>query len=95
MIHIDFADGHSEWLTDEQLKEKYPDLHAALRKPAPLKEYGDMLKKIRQRRDISLREMSKRIGCKASDLSNIEQGYVEATAEQVEAYQRLQQEVIL
>lgn len=31
MIHLDFADGTSAWLTDEQLKEQHPELYAKLR----------------------------------------------------------------
>ena len=95
MIHIDFADGHSEWLTDEQLKEKCPELHAHMHRPIPHKEYGAKLKAIRIKRALTLREMSKRIGCSGAELSDIERGVTPATVEQVEAYQRLQQEIIL
>jgi len=92
MIHLDFADGTSAWLTDEQLKEQHPELYAALRQPAPHKEYGQKLRDIRVKHDISQREMARLAGCKTSELSAVESGREPATPEMIEAYQRLQQE---
>lgn len=95
MIHLDFSDGTSIWLTEEELKEQYPELHALRSQPAPHKDYGAKLRNIRIKHDLTLREMAKRIGCSASELCNVEQGRSEASMELIEEYQRLQQEVKL
>ena len=94
MIHLDYADGTSAWLTAEELKEKHPELHAIMNRPTPHKEYGEKLKQIRIKHRLTLREMAKRVGCRASELSNVEIGVTEASMELVEEYQRLQQERI-
>lgn len=94
MIHLDYADGTSAWLTDEQLKEKHPELYAKLRQPTPHKEYGEKLKQIRQNHNLTIREMAKLTNCKASYLCDVELGRIAAPMDLVEEYQRLQQRVI-
>ena len=94
MIHLDFVDGTSDWLTDEQLKEQHPELYAKLRQPEPYKEYGQKLKAIRQKRDYCVRELAKMLNMKGSEICDIEQGRVMPSQEVVDFYGRLQQRVI-
>jgi len=86
MIHLDLADGTSEWLTDDQLKEKYPELYLALRKPASYAEYGGKLRGIRVQQEVTQLEMARLLGISVSAISDIEQGRIEPTQEQVDAY---------
>lgn len=86
MIHIHTRDGH-EWLTEEQFKEKHPALHAAIHTPRPFNEGGEKIKRLRQKYDMTLRELSKATGISLGDLSAIETGRVEATQEQIDAIQ--------
>jgi ribosome-binding protein aMBF1 (putative translation factor) len=90
MIHLDYADGTSEWLTDEQLKEKHPELYAKLRQPEPYREHGQKLKAIRQQNDYSIRELAKMLKVKGSDVCDIEQGRVMPSQDTVDFYGRLQ-----
>jgi len=85
MIHLDYADGTSAWLTDDQLKEKHPELYAIIRAPRPFNEGGEKIKKLRQKHDMSVRELAKAAGIGLADLSSIETGRVEATQEQIDA----------
>lgn len=94
MIHLDFADGTSKWLTDEQLKEQHPELYAKLRQPEPYREYGQKLKAIRQKHDYCVREIAKMLNMKGSEICDIEQGRVMPSQEVVDFYGRLQQRVI-
>lgn len=94
MIHLDYADGTSAWLTDEQLKEKHPELYAKLRQPVPYAEYGRKLRNLRVKNDCSLRELAKLAGVRASELSDIELGRVMPSQEIVDIYGTLKQRVI-
>lgn len=94
MNHIDFADGTSAWLTDEQLKQQYPDLHANLMQPQPHKEYGQKLKTMRQKRDYCISELAKMLNMKISKISDIEQGKVMPSQEVVDFYGTLKQRVV-
>ena len=94
MIHLDYADGTSAWLTDEQLKEKHPELYASLRQPEPYKEYGNRLKAIRQKKDYTIRELAKMLGLTGKELCDIELGRAEPPQRVVDFYGRLQQRVI-
>jgi len=86
MIHLDFADGTSAWLTDEQLKDQHPELYTSLRQPVPYQEYGRKLRDRRVKHEITLREMAKICGMKASELSSIELGRVMPSQEVVDCY---------
>jgi len=94
MIHLDYADGTSAWLNDEQLKEKHPELYAKLRQPVPYEEYGQRLRKIRQNKDYCVREIAKMLNMKGSEICDIELGRVMPSQEIVDFYGRLQQRVI-
>jgi DNA-binding transcriptional regulator YiaG len=85
MIHIDFKDGTSRWFTEEQFKTEMPDLYAYLRAPRPFKESGEKIKKLRQKADMTVRELAKSSGIGLGDLSAIEAGRVEPTQEQMVA----------
>ena len=91
MIHLDFADGTSAWLSDEELREKHPELYAKLRKPVPYEEYGHKLQKIRQKNDYTVREIAKMLNLKGSDICDIELGRVMPSQEVVDFYGRMQQ----
>lgn len=78
MIHIHTADGKHEWLTQEELASKYPDMHARINRPRPFEEDGKRLKYKRMDADMSLRETAKQIGISATTLSEIELGFIEA-----------------
>lgn len=93
MIHIDYADGTSAWLTDEQLKEKHPALYAVLRAPKPYAEYGRKLRDLRVKNGFSLRELASLLNIKASELSEIETGKVMPSQEIVDYYGTLKQRV--
>ena len=84
MIHIHTRDGH-EWLTEEQLKEKYPALHAAVFAPRPFNEGGEKIKALRKKHNLTVRKLAKAAGIGLADLSSIETGRVEATQEQIDA----------
>ena len=86
MIHINRGDGKHEWLTTEQVKEKYPLLDAAINRPAPFKEFANKLKEIRKAKNITLREMAMHLNMSASALSGIEQGHIVATQKVVDEY---------
>lgn len=89
MIHVDYADGTSAWLTDEQLKERHPELYAALRRPAPYVAEGEKLRKIRVSMDYSVREVARMLGIKAAEVCDIELGRVAPTQSVVDFYGRL------
>ena len=93
MIHIDFSDGTSAWLTDTQMKEQHPELYARLRQPAPHKEHGHKLRNIRTEKGLTVREMAKLTNCKMSYLCDVELGRIAAPMDLVEEYQRLNQRI--
>ena len=84
MIHIDFKDGSSKWFTDEQLKKEEPELYAIFRVPRPFNEGGEIIKKARQKADITTRELAKACGFPLGLMSDIETGKTEATQEQID-----------
>jgi ribosome-binding protein aMBF1 (putative translation factor) len=94
MIHLDYADGTSAWLTDEQLKAQHPELYSKLRQPVSYEEYGQQLRKIRQKKDYTVREIAKMLNLKGSDICDIELGRVMPSQEVVDFYSRMQQRVI-
>lgn len=84
MIHVHTRDGH-EWLTEEEFKLKHPALYAAVNAPRPFNEAGEIIRKARQRADMTVRELAKATGIPLGELSAIETGRQEATQEQVDA----------
>lgn len=91
MIHLDFTDGTSAWLTSEQLAEKYPELHAYINQPKPYADQGKQLRDMRVEMNISLREMSKRLGIKASELCKFERGIIRPTEDMKRDYELIQE----
>jgi DNA-binding XRE family transcriptional regulator len=85
VIHIDFADGSSRWLTKEQLKEEFPAEYAAMYAPRPFSEAGELIKKMRQKADMTVRELAKAAGIGLADMSAIETGRIQPTQEQLDA----------
>lgn len=85
MIHLHDARGH-RWVTDAQLKDQFPELHAALHEPRPFNEGGEKLKCIRKKTDMTLRELSRETGISLGTLSEIETGRLEPTQEQIDAW---------
>jgi ribosome-binding protein aMBF1 (putative translation factor) len=94
MVHIDYADGTSAWLTDEQLKEKHPEIYAKLRVPVPYADYGRKLRDLRVKNDFSLKELADLLRMPVSELSAIETGKVVPSQEVVDFYGTLKQRVI-
>lgn len=90
MIHLDLADGTSEWLTEEQLEAKYPGLYEELRKPVPWQKYGRRLKYLRVKANMTIKELAKLLCISLAEVSAIEAGKVEATCDQIHVYQMLQ-----
>jgi len=85
MIHINSRDGH-EMLTQEEFNERHPGLAAALNAPRPFAEEGEVLKRMRQAADMSVRELAKAIGMRASEISDLEHGRTEPTLLHQDAY---------
>lgn len=89
MIHLDLSDGSSVWLTEEQFEQQYPELYEALRKPAPWQNYGRRLKYLRVKENMTVREVAQLLCISMAEVSAIEAGKQEATADQVGVYQML------
>ena len=86
MIHINRGDGLHEMLTDEEFQMRYPEVYANLRRPAPHEQFGRILSRARQDANISVRELAKKLGIRASELSDIDHGRVEISSELSERY---------
>ncbi len=86
MIHLDYADGTSAWLTDDQLKEKHPELYVKLRAPVPFAEYGRKLRDMRVKYNFSIKEVAKFLDMGLAAISDIERGKVEAPPAVVDCY---------
>lgn len=74
MIHINTGNNSSkhEWLTDEEFKERFPDLHKTLNEPV----VDDLLRKTRIKKRVMLKDIVKATGLERDVLSKIEQGKV-------------------
>ena len=89
MIHLNKGDAAHEWLSEEQLKQKYPDLHAKMHRPRPYAELGFRLKAQRLKHRITLLEFSRRVGLSAQQISAYERGYEFASIDVVMKYDEL------
>ena len=88
MITINSRDGH-EILTKEEFNERHPALAAALNAPRPYAEEGEVLTRLRQAADMSVRELAKAIGIRLGDASAIETGKTKATPDQEQAWRQV------
>ena len=89
MIHLSKRDGPDEWLTEEQLKQKYPKLHAKMHRPRPYAELGYRLKAQRLKHRVTLREFCDTTGISATQISAYERGYEYVPVEVVLKYDEL------
>jgi hypothetical protein len=74
MIHLNTGDDSSkhEWVTEEEFKKRFPDLHKSLNEPVD----NDLLRKTRIKKRVMLKDMVKATGLERDVLSGIEQGIV-------------------
>lgn len=87
MIHLNKGEGKPhEWLTEDQFKERYPDLHRILNEHRDYRQEGERLKNVRVNKSITLRKMSEISGISIADLSRIESGKREATQAEIDQY---------
>lgn len=86
MIHINSRDGH-ELLTEEEFKKRHPAFAAALSAPAPYKEHGEQMKRLRKAADMTIMDLAKACGWKLGFTSGLETGRYEPTQEQIDLYQ--------
>lgn len=90
MIHIDTANG-SEWLTEEQLEAKYPELYEELYRDRTAEKInaGRRLKYLRVKENITVQELAKLLCLTLAEVNAIEAGKIEATSDQIYVYQML------
>jgi len=79
MIHINRGNMPHECLTDDEFKERYPELHDSINQPRPWEYMGNALSRERRCAGITIRELAKRLNMTMTDLSAIETGRVEPT----------------
>ena len=72
MIHINNGDNSHEWLTEEEFKERFPEIDLTDRRT----EESQRLRKIRTKKRITMREMSKLTGLSVIEISDIERGRI-------------------
>ena len=90
MIHLDTANG-SEWLTEEQLEAKYPDLYEELHRDrtSEIINAGRRLKYLRVKENMTVKELAVLLCITTADVTAIESGKIEATCDQIKVYQML------
>jgi translation elongation factor EF-Tu-like GTPase len=73
MIHLNTGNDSSkhEWVTEEEFKKRFHDLHKSLNEPV-----DDTLRKVRMKKRVTIREMIKATGLGADVISRIERGKI-------------------
>lgn len=86
MIHMNKGGLPHEWLTEEQFKERYPDLDFG---PPKFADEAKRIQEYRRAGRILLREISAHLGISHVEASKIDLGYVRATPEQLAKIEEL------
>lgn len=88
MIFIDRDNGESELLTTEEFRMRYPEVYKSLHRPAPRKwrEVGDALRRNRQDKDMTMREVAAKMGWKVSEVCDLERGLMEPTMARINLF---------